>query len=168
MAPPVVDIARAPRRPDFAKLDTVSRSLINSPPGRTIVSSTVLSVLSGFPVYLGLDSLGWLPLALRDRPWPLEIISGGAGLMTFVLAWRTVRRGGNRSGAIACAVGTLAFFGWFVWEAHFYRYRLPPPAAELALGVPVDFTLADESGQPVRLSSLRGHPTLLYFYRGSW
>ena len=135
---------------------------------RSIVSSTVFSVLSGFPLYLGLDSLGWLPLALRDCPWPLELVSGSAAIVTLVLAWRAIRSGGKRLQVVACAVAIVISLAWLVWEARFHRYRLPPPPDELAIGRRIDFTLVDESGQPFGLSSLRGHPALLYFYRGSW
>ena len=40
---------------------------------------------------------------------------------------------------------------------------------QAAAGQPApDFSLRDQNGQPLRLSSLRGHRVLLVFYRGHW
>jgi len=49
------------------------------------------------------------------------------------------------------------------------QQRLPAPQIASAEGQPApDFTLQDQSGKPVRLSSLRGSRVLLVFYRGHW
>lgn len=61
------------------------------------------------------------------------------------------------------ATATMFFTGFF------YLYRLPPPAAAIAPDAAPDFTLTDQTGQPVTLSAevARG-PVLLVFYRGHW
>ena len=47
--------------------------------------------------------------------------------------------------------------------------RLPKPQIASAEGqLAPDFTLKDQRGKPLRLSSLRGKPVLLIFFRGYW
>ena len=47
--------------------------------------------------------------------------------------------------------------------------RLPKPQVASAEGkLAPDFTLKDQRGKPLRLSSLRGKPALVIFYRGYW
>jgi len=47
--------------------------------------------------------------------------------------------------------------------------RVPKPQIESAVGKPApDFTLKDQDGRDFTLSSLRGSPVLLIFYRGYW
>ncbi len=42
-------------------------------------------------------------------------------------------------------------------------------AAAVQLGQPApDFTLPDQNGAPISLSSARGHKVVLVFYRGYW
>jgi len=49
------------------------------------------------------------------------------------------------------------------------QQRLPAPQIASAAGQPApDFTLHDQSGKALRLSSLRGSRVLLVFYRGHW
>ena len=49
------------------------------------------------------------------------------------------------------------------------QQRLPAPQIASAEGQRApDFTLQDQSGKAVRLSSLRGSRVLLVFYRGHW
>lgn len=51
----------------------------------------------------------------------------------------------------------------------FGLYHYPKPQVVSASNQPAtDFTLKDASGQDFTLSSLRGHKTVLYFYRGYW
>ena len=50
-----------------------------------------------------------------------------------------------------------------------WAQRLPKPQIASAEGkLAPDFTLKDQSGKSLRLSSLRGKPALLIFYRGYW
>jgi len=47
--------------------------------------------------------------------------------------------------------------------------RLPKPQIASAEGkLAPDFTLKDQRGKTLQLSSLRGKPALLIFYRGHW
>lgn len=47
--------------------------------------------------------------------------------------------------------------------------RVPKPQVSSAAGKPApDFTLKDQDGRDFTLSSLRGSPVLLIFYRGYW
>lgn len=133
-----------------------------------VAAATAVSLVVGLPLYLVLDRLGWLPLGMRDAPWPLEVASAVAALVTLALTWRAVRLRRQRAVAIPCAVLVVAAAIGFSMYVRQLRYRLPPPPAGLALGQTVDFTLPDERGAPVRLAALRGHPVLLYFYRGGW
>ena len=49
------------------------------------------------------------------------------------------------------------------------QQRLPAPQIPSAEGQPApDFTLQDQNGKALRLSSLRGSRVLLVFYRGHW
>jgi hypothetical protein len=135
---------------------------------RILIVAALLAAACGLPLYLTLDRAQWLPLALRDRPWPLEAVLGAATAVTLVGAWRALHAGRGRALALSCAVVALASAIALVVVARFTRYRLPHPPPELTLGQVVDFTLPDDAGRPVQLSSLRGRPALLYFYRGSY
>ena len=58
----------------------------------------------------------------------------------------------------------LAGGGWMAW-----KMRLPKPQASYAdLQFAPDFTLNDQAGKPFTLSSLRGSPVVVVFYRGYW
>jgi len=47
--------------------------------------------------------------------------------------------------------------------------RLPKPQKKFTAGETApDFTLKDQDGRDLTLSSLRGNPVLLVFYRGYW
>ena len=57
-----------------------------------------------------------------------------------------------------CAVGSA-----------FAQHSYPKPQIPSASGQAApDFTLPDQDGKPLKLSSLRGQPVLIYFYRGYW
>jgi cytochrome oxidase Cu insertion factor (SCO1/SenC/PrrC family) len=50
-----------------------------------------------------------------------------------------------------------------------WKMRLPKPQSSFADLQPApDFTLNDQDGKPFTLSSLRGSPVVLVFYRGYW
>ena len=58
-----------------------------------------------------------------------------------------------------------AGFGIFVYIAN----QVPKPQIASAQGsMAPDFTLKDQDGRDFTLSSLRGTPVLLIFYRGYW
>lgn len=53
--------------------------------------------------------------------------------------------------------------------AHRMLYQYPQPQTPSNAGKPApDFTLPDQDGKPFVLSSLRGAPVVLIFYRGYW
>jgi cytochrome oxidase Cu insertion factor (SCO1/SenC/PrrC family) len=54
--------------------------------------------------------------------------------------------------------------GFIAW-----KMRLPKPQSSYVDLQPApDFTLNDQDGKPLALSSLRGSPVVLIFYRGYW
>ena len=133
------------------------------------VASALVALAFGVVPYGLLSSMGKLPLGLRDHPWPMEILAAAAALVTLALAVRAFRT--RRTRAVATLSAALAVLGTtgFLLLVHVASFQLPPPPRELAVGaVAPDFTLPDETGHPVQLASLRGHPTLLVFYRGYW
>jgi hypothetical protein len=116
------------------------------------------------PLYLALDHAHLVPVALRDRPWPLEALALAATVAAIAHALR-------RRDALAIGAAAVALAGalWLSIDARAIRFRLPAPSRELALGrLEEDFTLPDSTGAKLTLSSLRGHPALLVYYRGSW
>jgi peroxiredoxin len=118
----------------------------------------LLLVAAATPIYLWLDGRRLVPVWLRDRPLPFI-------LALCALAWLAQRRspGLLRVAVLTLALGSSAALGWTIHS----RYRLPP--SSMATGAPLaDLTLANQSGQPVRLRDLRGRPLLLIWFRGSW
>jgi hypothetical protein len=137
----------------------------------TPVASAIVACGFGFANYAAFLWNGKMPEDLRDHPWPMELASVAATAVTIALAvraWPRVRARVRAVAALAAAVAVLAT-GSFLYYVHVLSYRLPPPPTELAVGTPApDFTLPDEADHPVTLSRLRGHATLLVFYRGFW
>jgi hypothetical protein len=131
--------------------------------------TTVIALGSGLAPYAAMNFAGKMPLWLRDHPWPMELVAIGATATTVAFALSAFRRGHARIvTTVAAAVGLFATVGFLLF-LHWMTYVLPPPPEGLSIGTTApDFTLPDEAGHPVTLSSLRGHPTLLVFYRGFW
>jgi len=77
-------------------------------------------------------------------------------------SWKPVRSRPN--------LATLLLLGSSCLQLLACSSSLPPPSLNAPrVGAPVpDFTLTDDRGQSVGLSSLRGHQTVLVFYRGFW
>jgi len=74
-----------------------------------------------------------------------------------------VKRGWKIAGGVVLAV--VVIFGLLFWRAT----RVPKPQIASAEGkLAPDFTLKDQDGHDFTLSSLRGAPVLLMFYRGYW
>ena len=114
------------------------------------------------------DGGGRLPLALRDRAlvaglFALSVTVGAVVMarpMRRPLRWRLMMLG-----AMVIALGSTSVLAW---RAH-QPYVLPPASPSAGLGEPLpDLTLQDSSGAPVALSTFRGRPTLLVWFRGSW
>ena len=123
----------------------------------------------GLVSYIILSSAGKIPPGLRDNPWPMELVAVVATVAAVLVAIRAYREKRVRAVATVCA--TLATLGTagFLLLVHVATYQLPPAPKELAVSTPApDFTLPDEAGRPFALASLRGHATVLVFYRGAW
>lgn len=61
----------------------------------------------------------------------------------------------------------LVILAGVVYWALYLSYPKPQIASNVGRAA-TDFTLPDQSGKPVTLSSLRGAPVVLIFYRGYW
>ncbi len=62
----------------------------------------------------------------------------------------------------------MCLFLWFALSAASAQV-LPKPQIASAAGKPApDFSLQDQNGKTVRLSSLRGQRVLLVLFRGTW
>lgn len=129
----------------------------------------VIALAFGLVPYALLSAQGTIPAGLRDNPWAMELVAVLATVAAVFFAIQAFREKRVRALATVCAtLATLSTAG-FVFLVHFASYDLPPAPKELAVGTPApEFTLPDEEGRPVSLASLRGNPTLLVFYRGSW
>jgi len=135
------------------------------------VATALLALASGIAPYIALTAAARLPATLRDRPWPFEIVTVAAALATAVLMVFAYRQRRSRAVATVAAVLAVANATLLLLLVHVLTFALPPPPPATALGVGLpapDFTLPDETGTPVALASMRGHPTLLVFYRGHW
>lgn len=131
--------------------------------------SLIVALGFGIISYARLNSTGQISAGLRDNPWPMELVAAIATIVSVGLAAVAYRQRRVRIVATFCAVLATASTAVFIVVVHVASYRLPPPPPELAIGAPApEFTLADESGAPVKLASLREHPTVLVFYRGFW
>ncbi|HEY4221638.1 MAG TPA: redoxin domain-containing protein [Myxococcota bacterium] len=133
------------------------------------LAAIVLTLALGIPGYIAIMKSGAMPLALRDNPWPFEL-GCFAGVVVAVLgvmsAYRQARLRIVSTLALVLSVAFAAGFLAFVFGA---SAQLPPPPPDLKVGATLpDATLPDENGAPFSLSSLRGHTTLVVFYRGSW
>jgi hypothetical protein len=129
----------------------------------------VVALGFGIGPYIALTAAAWMPLGVRDNPWPMELVAVAATVVSIALAVRAFQARRARAVATVCAVAALASTGLFAMLVHFGSGALPPPPQQLAIATPApDFTLPDETGAAVSLASMRGHPTLLVFYRGYW
>ena len=120
---------------------------------------------------LSLVALALAPLSyllLIDQPF-LRSSALSAWLLiaaAVVLALSAARRD-RRAWVRAVAVFQLAAVPFSLW-AFFIASKLPATNAELLARAP-DFTLLDQDGNPVTLSTeLASGPVLLVFYRGHW
>jgi cytochrome oxidase Cu insertion factor (SCO1/SenC/PrrC family) len=74
-----------------------------------------------------------------------------------------LKRGWKIAGGIVLAI--VVVFGLLFWRA----MQVPKPQIASAAGKAApDFTLKDQDGHDFTLSSQRGAPVLLIFYRGYW
>ena len=129
----------------------------------------VIALAFGLAPYLILTATGKIPFALRDNPWPMELLAGAATAAVVLLTVRAYREKRARAAATVSAAVAALGFAAFVLLVHVATYQLPPQPKDFRVDTAApDFTLPDEEGHPVTLASTRGHATLLVFYRGSW
>jgi hypothetical protein len=108
---------------------------------------------------------------LRDTAL-LNLFMLGVGLgLSVVGIRRAVGRGATHRGRIlAPLLGALnlVLAIWFILILYPFA-RLPEPTDAPVVGrAAPNFTLADQTGAPVDLASLRGKNVVLVFYRGHW
>ena len=123
-----------------------------------------LAALLGAPAYLLLARHADVPAWLLDRPWPLAVAISAllVGSAAVLLRARDGRQRGLALASVVVAAASLV--GLHVVS----RGAMPEPSRDVSLGSRLpDVALTDESGRAVPLSSLRGHPTVLVFYRGA-
>jgi len=74
-----------------------------------------------------------------------------------------MKRGWKIAGGVLLAL--VVILGSLFWRA----IQVPRPQIASAQGKPApNFTVKDQDGRDFTLSSLRGAPVLLIFYRGYW
>ncbi len=123
----------------------------------------MLALVCGAPLYLALGHAHLLPLAFRDRPWPIETFSFLASLAAGVLAFRA----GSRKALTAAILALTASVGLSAF-ARAVHLRLPPPEPAFHLGqAPPPVELTDDAGRRFTFASLRGSPAVLIFFRGA-
>jgi thioredoxin-dependent peroxiredoxin len=139
-----------------------------------LVSKTVLraaafatiAVLAGLPAYLLAERFQLLPPSIRDRPWPLDVVVLLATLGAARAVMTSVDRRGRRL-ALVCSVASATSLAALVSYAHVTAHALSSASPEVSVGRALpDLTFSDEHGKPKALGSLRGHPTVLLFFRG--
>ncbi len=110
--------------------------------------------------------------ALRDFPWVnLPLVLAGV-IVSAIGFWQAIWRPSVYRGKILGGLGlalSLAITIFFIYGVFFLTARVPAPTStSLAMTVAPDFTLMNQSGEPVRLSQYRGQKVVLIFYRGYW
>jgi hypothetical protein len=110
---------------------------------------------------------------LRDFPWvnlPLVLI--GFAISARV-TWIALKKTGySLVRKISAALGLLfsaavaALFSYYIF---ILSYQMPDTKDVVDVGeIAPDFTLPDQSGQPIRFTELLGSKVVLVFYRGHW
>ncbi len=132
------------------------------------LAAALLTVICGFPLYLLLVRMGVLPLSLHGAPWPLELVALVAGLASVILARRVSWRSMPRLARGAVVLSLLSVVA-FMSVVRGFWFRLPSSSPEVATGTAMaEFSLTTQEGQPLALSGLRGHATLVVFFRSAW
>jgi hypothetical protein len=133
------------------------------------VATAIVALAAGVAPYVALTAAARLPPTLRDRPWPFELVAVVATVATVWLTVRAYRQRRARAVSTVSAVLAFASTALLLLLVHVLTFAIPPAPTTLRVGTPApEFTLPDETGAKVSLSSMRGRPTLLVFYRGHW
>jgi cytochrome oxidase Cu insertion factor (SCO1/SenC/PrrC family) len=125
----------------------------------------------------GLGLTGWLPgIVFTDWNWitpdpvgvsillAVALLGSFAGL--FLL--RDLPAQLRRAMALAVATGVVNS-GFYFYYVYFLSEALPLSSEAPTVGEEaVDFAIVAPDGREWRLSSFRGHPVLLVFFRGFW
>jgi hypothetical protein len=128
----------------------------------------LLGLVSYFAL-LGLG-IGGAKSFLRDSAL-IHLVLVGVGLGCSVVGIRNALERATHRGRVAAPLlgvlnlGVAVFFLVFL-----FRFSALPDADEVpqvGRAAP-DFTLTDDTGQPLQLAALRGKNVLLVFYRGYW
>ena len=107
--------------------------------------------------------------ALRDFPWVNLPVVGVGVLLSLAGVRRAFVRGRGRWVGSIALVSSLLIGGLFGFYVFWLSYQLPATAGVTGeRDAAPDFTLTDQHGQPLTLSSLRGRKVVLVFYRGHW
>lgn len=121
--------------------------------------------LASLVLAVGVWAFWWRRIQRVDvplRPWRHWIALGAsAALAVAAFATGPGWLGGAAAGLALAMAGLFFFITWIS--------GLPTPSMQVAVGQPApDFTTLDSSGATFSLSSLRGRPVLLKFFRGHW
>jgi peroxiredoxin len=122
------------------------------------------------PLVEWLDERGWLPLALRDRPWTVLVVALSAIALAGAVAWRQrYLVSALWRGALAVVVvGAAALALGFTLRWH-RRYALPAATEWEGIGQPLrGAQLVDDSGRAFVFAALRGRPILVVWFKGAW
>jgi len=141
------------------------------PPRNWYAIAGLVLGLAGIVAYFGLI-LGHDPAIHRwlERPVVNVLVVVAGLVLSSVGAYRALARA-HRGVVLAplAALLNFALAGFFSWWLFSYSYQMPPSTGAPAVGVEApDFTLRDNRGRETTLSSFRGKPLVLLFYRGFW
>lgn len=107
---------------------------------------------------------------LLDTPLlHLGAVAVGVGLSLIGVRQALQRTHRGRLLAPILATLNVGLAGVFLWFLFVHTGHMPEAARAPSVGaVAPDFALRDQGNNEVRLSSLRGRPIVLLFYRGFW
>jgi hypothetical protein len=110
----------------------------------------------------------------RDFPWENLLLFGIGDTLLIVGVFRAFGRPqlyrGKILGSILTAIA-LFLFGFFSYEIFYVLRQVPPSTSAPRIGEKApEFTLLDQNGKTISLSSLRSGSRVvaLIFYRGFW
>jgi len=133
-------------------------------PGRLAAMGLTFGLVGLASYFAVVFLVPWLP-TVRNHAGPNWLLIVAGLLLSLAAVMRATA--GHRFVPAALLGVNLTIAG--VFATILYVVPVVPPATGPALGTAApDFTLADQTGKPVRSSDFRGSPLLLVFYRGHW